>query len=313
MNMLGLGNLGCNYGFTGGNALQNLFSGTNSIFGCGFNSYSNYRSCGSSGWGSMIGYTLGSFALNLVTGLLAKAINTHMTKTPTSVKSDVEELKAQLEAKTTKINNTKETLKTRQGELGPLETAKTTATTQYNATKSYVDTNKATYEALKAKTDKTAADTNFITEYEKQLNSLATLEGAKLAAEKNYEEKQKDIQALEKLIPELEEEKRTLNEKLTNAINKMNDEILNEADGYECQRTKEEKFNGKFVTNEGKTELKDDVKVTERDLRAAIAGYRNAEQGDKAAWKNKFNMIYDKLYADVTPPSWANEAKKLIK
>ena len=78
LNMFGLGGIG---GCGTSNTLGQLFSGTNSIFGCGYNDY-NYISCGSRGRNSVshgigqyIGMAFASLGMNLLTGIAGKLLD----------------------------------------------------------------------------------------------------------------------------------------------------------------------------------------------------------------------------------------------
>lgn len=139
------------------------------------------------------------------------------------------------------------------------------------------------------------------------INELKTAaENAKTAL-KEKEALEKEIKALEDTkIPAAEKAKQAREKEIDNIQNELekaieardelqerfNEAVLNKADGTKFNRTKKSKFDNKDFSNP-------DTKVTQQDIRRAIAEYRTAQDPTvKAELKTKIQQIYSKLPAE---------------
>ena len=114
MNMLGMGNMlgGLGNMFGGTNVISQLFSGTNSIFGGGFNMYGNYGtgSCGlfmdckgNYNYDAMAGFAVGGALLNVAGAAIGQAIENKKENSVENLEADVKDAQGKFDASLKKL------------------------------------------------------------------------------------------------------------------------------------------------------------------------------------------------------------------
>ena len=325
MNMLGMnrmfnmnGMFGC-----GSNMLTSLFSGTNSIFGSGFNMFgggcSLFTNCnGSLNYNAMAGFGVANALMGVGGAILSQAMANKKANSTEALDKKADAVYNKVENAKDKLDTENKKLKELNDDLPDLETKSSDATKDYNEANDYITNNKTAYEAAKAKKNNnetlTEEEKNIITNYEDYKSKLPGLERAKKAAEEAVKAQQEKIEAQQEKIEGIEEDIETLEADLKEAEGNYEDSILNKADGNKLQRTKEDAFNGLFdengkvLTTRTKTvkdkagnesEVTEDVKVEKSDVRYAILGYRNAKtEEERSKWADKFQQLYNQLSED---------------
>lgn len=312
MNMLGLGNsLGFGNMLGGSNIVSQLFSGTNSIFGSGFNMFGDMFGTGSCGlfmdckgnynYDAMAGVAVGSTLLQFAGAAIGQAIENKQDNSVENLEADVEECQKDVETKQKTVETREKELKTLEGETSEFQSKADTAKSKYNEANNYIITNKAAYNAAIAKKNNNEnlneTEKNIIATYEEYDGKLSSLKTNKDTAEANLENHLNNIESKKREIERAKEEAKKAQEKLKAAQEAVQEAKLNKADGNMLNRTSEKRFNELFTTNaSGNETLDPEAKISKADVRFAVLGYKNAKTDeDRKAWAKKFQILYNKL------------------
>lgn len=332
LNMLQMSNYEtANPYFCNGSVTGSLFSGTNSIFdfnplaymtGSGYGFMTNCN--GQPNWNAMLGFSLGSIALNITGMAIGHAISTKRENSAETIEADVNDLNDQKEEILDKVDSTED-------EIMNFNIENTKEANVYNEAVKAYNTNEA---AIKAYTDDQTNIESIIRRY--TATTLAEGETKPTEAEYNTAKAKKDAyteaianrskletakeealnkkEALERKMKEAKDDLIDINDKIDNAEKALNDAILDAADGNRAQRRGENNFNERFTFDETTNAITaGSDKVTKRDVRYAILAYRNAtSEEDKTKWATRFQNLYEALSTEDKKDSNLKAAKGII-
>jgi len=304
LNMLQMSNYEtANPYFCNGSVTGSLFSGTNSIFN--FNPFQSmmgmggncglFTNCyGQPKWGAMLGFSLGSLALNIAGMAIGHAVSTRRENSAETIEADVNDLNDLIDTELDKLgddvnesNYTKYDVKTESWYIEEDNEIKT---------KTLKDSELAGYQ--KTITDYETATKN-------QQETTITKDQYELAREKvkEHNEAKQAREALNKKVEKEEAKAHKIIAKITELIEKRNNaerildnKLIDRADGKDRRLISNEEYNALFDENH---KLKANNTYTRAHLQKAASKYRKAatdEQRNAAA--EEFKTIYNWLHTN---------------
>ena len=309
LNMLQMSNYQtANPFFCNGSVTGSLFAGTNSIFdlnqimggGCDISTNCN----GQPNWNAMLGFSLGSIALNIAGMAIGHAVSTRRENPAETVQADLDGLYAQKDAILKKADTTEE-------EIMKFNIETTDEAQKYNEALAAYNTNEATITAYTS--DKTNID-NIIKNYtattlpggatkptvdeynaakaKKDAYTDAIANRSKLERAKETALNKKE--ALERKMKKAKEDLIDINDKIRNAERILDNKLIDRAVGKDRRLISDEDYKALF---DSENKLKSDNTYARAHLQKAASKYCKAktdEQRNAAA--EEFKTIYNWLY-----------------